>query len=310
MRTGLRVPAAELRILLACAVLGLAANAAFPHQAEAADAAVAKSTTPTVAETILSAMDRDLAAHDAAKRDDLHDYERRRIEDRYLIPLAKLGDKRIAAELAKRAKASDSVRMRRKYALAACQLGAPEPVTQFSRDFKAGTLTLPAEHRANTAEEDQPNVVELNGMIQCLARAGKPECDQALNALARPDHPFHALAAKWIEKPLVGLTDESAWCSHPFCIAILQANLNDVNPTGGTYRIEANMAVLTWPTGGGHSRSLSDFLTDPAARRAEASERACDAAATKIEDLVFGLPPYHPLLVDADWRIEEPQGGA
>ena len=267
--------------------------------------AVAKFTKPTVAEAILAAMDRDLAARDAGKRDNLHDYERRRIEDQYLRPLAELGDKRIAAELAARAKAAESLRMRRKYALPAHQLGDPEPMKALARDFQAGTLKLPGGHDPNTREDEQPEVLELKGVIECLVLAQTPECGQALNALARPDYPQHALAAKWIRRSDVhGFDDELVWLSHPFCIAVLQASLNDTKPTGGTYKIEADWLTIDSPGGGG-STSVPDFLEDPATRRKEAKERVCDAAALKISKLVFGLVPYHPLFADADRRLEE-----
>jgi hypothetical protein len=49
--------------------------------------------------------------------------------------------------------------------------------------------------------------------------------------------------------------------------------------------------------------NLPEALADPANRRGEAPERVCDVAAMKLERLVFGLPPYHPLLKDADKRL-------
>jgi hypothetical protein len=174
-----------------------------------------------------------------------------------------------------------------------------------AREFESGKLRFPTGHEPNTRDEDQPEVVEMKGMIDCLARVQTPECDRALNALARQDHPYHALAAKWIRRPHVFGSDELAWYSHPFCIAILQPTLNDVEPTGGIYKIDGNFVNLSYSEGSFESRSMPEFLDNSAVRRAEAKERACDAAAMRVEDMVFGLPRYHPLLIDADRRLED-----
>ena len=52
------------------------------------------------------------------------------------------------------------------------------------------------------------------------------------------------------------------------------------------------------------STGILDFLAEPAIRRTEAAERACDAAAEKLNELVVGLPRCHPLLKDADKRLD------
>ena len=67
--------------------------------------AARKLAKPTAAEAVLSAMDRDLAKYDA-KPPKVYGLQRRDLEDIYLKALIAVGDKRIAAELAKRAGAA------------------------------------------------------------------------------------------------------------------------------------------------------------------------------------------------------------
>ncbi len=168
----------------------------FGAPAKGPNPAVAKFTKPTAAEAILAAMDRDLAHHDAGQRDQLYDYERRRIEDSYLGPLVELGDRRIAAELARRSKAATAIRMRRKFASACQDLGDPEPLKAFAHDVEKGSLKLPGNNEPNTNENDQPGTVELGGIIVSLVHAEIAECDRALYALAATKHPYHALVVQ------------------------------------------------------------------------------------------------------------------
>ena len=118
------------------------------------------------------------------------------IEDSYLGPLVELGDKRIAAELARRYKTATAIRMRRKYASACHDLGDGEPLKAYARDVEKGSLELPDNDQPNTNENDQPGNVELGGIVASLVHAATAECDRALYALAAPDHPYHALAVQ------------------------------------------------------------------------------------------------------------------
>src|SRR5262249_54535135 len=96
------------------------------------NSAVAKFSKPTVAEAILAAMDRDLAAHAAGEVDSLHDYHRRHIEDTYVSPLVALCDKKIVPQLVKRVEEAKSNRMRRKWAYACHWLGETKPLKDFA----------------------------------------------------------------------------------------------------------------------------------------------------------------------------------
>lgn len=187
---------------------------------------VKKFSAPTVAEAILLAMDRELSSHDGKPRDFLHDYKRRQLEDRYLFSVIALDDQRIAAELAKRAGAAESIRMRRKWAYGAFHLGDAAPIKKYADDFRNGRIKLPANDQPQTNEFDQPGYVELRGIVTYLSGVKLPEVDRALFSLADPKHPDHAQAAKAV---LAGghRFEQSGWTTHPYCLAILRKALDD-----------------------------------------------------------------------------------
>jgi hypothetical protein len=261
--------------------------------------AVAKFSKPTVAEAILAAMDRDLAAHDGS----LRDYERPHIEDSYLSSLTALGDKRIVPQLVKRAEKASSNRMRRKWAYACHWLGEPKPLKDFADAFRAGNVVLPQNNQPNTNDDDQPGNVELGGIVGYLASAGTPEADSALYALAEPSHPAHQLAAHMIFSKNPDSLENHVWFEHPFCLAVLRKGLDNERPTGATFKIEKDSLKRVEKDGWG-SRGIPEILKDPAVRKEEAPERVCDQAAERVGQLVFGQPAYHPLFKDASTRLE------
>ena len=272
-------------------------------KAQLPNPAVLKFSNPTAAEAILAAMDRDLAKYDLGKRESYHDFFRREIEDEYLFPLIELGDKRIAQELAKRCQRAKTIRMRRKWAFACNSLGDPKPLNTFAREFQAGKLVLPPNNKPNTNDDEQPGNLELLGIISYLAKAGSAEADKALYSIAEPNHPYHRLVATWVIKSSQ-LRDSNDWFSHPYCLAILRNELDNIELTGETYQINGEYIQLTDRDSYNTSRSIPEFLVDPDVRNEKAQARAYDRAATQLQELVFGLPNYHPLLKDADKKLE------
>ncbi len=263
-----------------------------PERSEA-NPVLSKFKKPTVAEAILAALDRDLAAHDTGKRDELFDYHRRQIEDAYLGALVELADKRVTPVLAKRA-AATSGRMRRKWAYACHWLGDPGPLARFARDFAAGKVKLPA--------REAEGLQELQGIVGYLASTGTADCDRALHALTNRKHPAHEMVRRAVLTARVGWSDDTVWFRHPFCLTLLRRALDDITPTGATYVIDKDglkrKEADGWSAGG-----APGFLADPKVRKEEARERACDQAAHKVRELVLGAPLCHPLLRDADQRL-------
>jgi hypothetical protein len=258
--------------------------------------AVTKFTKPTVAEAILSAMDADLKAHDAkpSKTDPgYHDYQRRGIEGTYLSALVDLGDKRIAPELAKRASGAKTLRARRQWAQAAHYLGDPKPFRSFADDFRTGKIKVPP-------RKGEDN--ELRSILGPLVHIGTPEAERALAALTNPKHPQHKAVVQQILTQRTGGFDREPWFAHWFCLPVLRRALDDTTPTGAKFSIEKG-TLWRKKNEGGSGGPVPEFLADPAIRRDEAKERACDAAAEKLGQLVIGLPPYHPLFKDADKRL-------
>jgi len=265
-----------------------------------ANPAVAKFSDPTAAEAILAAMDRDLKTYDtgANHRDQSFGRTRDSIEDRYISALVGLGDKRIAATLQERCRATKTVRMRRKWALACFRLGQSAPINELAAAVKAGRLKLPP---TDTISEHKRT--ELYGIVECLVTAGTPATDEALYALADPKHPYYervALITRWAEPD--NWFEPAKWFRHLFCLKVLRAELNRKEPTGITYRIEAGRLKEIegddWD-----SWEIPAPLANAGKRKAEARERRADAAAIKLGEFVYGLPWYHPLLMDADQRL-------
>jgi hypothetical protein len=246
-------------------------------------------------------MDADLAAHDAKPAKDdpgYHDYRRRGIEGAYLSALVELGDERIAPELAKRAGDAKTPRARRLWAQAAHYLGDPKPFRAFAEDFRTGKNgEMVVEVRG-----DDRDGRELGSVIRALISVGTPEAEKALEALADPKHPLHGPVSHQVLTQRTHDFDEGPWFAHPFCLSILRTALDDTTPTGAKYTVEKG-SLWRKEKDGGSGGPVPASLADPEVRRDEAEERACDAAAEKLGELVVGLPPYHPLFKDADKRL-------
>ncbi len=260
------------------------------HAPQAPRAALMKFQRPTVAEAILSAMDRDLADHDfqnpgqpAGMMDERND-----IEDGYLFSLIALGDRRIVAKLTQRAEKAIDVRPRRKWSLACFHLGNPKPLREFAEEFRKGKIHA-------------PDAREFEGIVSYLGKVPLPEADRALYALADPEHPLHERAAREVlDDWHVG----SPFLAHPYCLSILRKALNDKTLTGITVAVSNN--VLEWTGDGGtRSMSLPALLKDPSKRKGKVLERGCDKAAETLSWLVVGVPEYYALLNDADDRIAD-----
>jgi len=160
-------------------------------------------------------------------------------------------------------------------------------------DFRMGKTVLP----------EKGAVEELGAIIERLSYAQNADADRALLALAEPTHPYNALVKQQVLAKHV-LLDEGPWFMRPWCLAVLRRALDDTSPTGTHYAMDKNDLRYT-EDGRIRTGLLPEFLKDAKDRRQEADERLCDLAAMRLNDLVLGLPPYHPLYQDADKRLAE-----
>jgi hypothetical protein len=275
-----------------------------PEAKKKPNPAVKKFSNPTAAEAILAAMDRDLAQHDANERDNLYEYRRRQIESEYLHAIILLGDTRMAKPLRERSEKTRSIRMRRKYTSACHDLGDSEPINKYANEFKVGRIQLPKTDDPQWNWNDQEGVKELAGIIQTLASADTPQAQSAIWALSDPKHPAYKMAARSVRELGIGWHDQRGWFLHPYCIAILRRDLDDKTSTGKTLFVKDDLYLEEYDRGSS-STDIPEIIADPAKRNDRVAERRCDAAATKISRLVIGLPAYHPLLKDADERIDQ-----
>lgn len=270
---------------------------------------IARFNAPTVAEAALAAYDRHIASL-AGKKDAGQD--RAGAEHGWDDVFMTLGDGRIAAELSRRFDAAggpgvlavDATHERLRWAVVCFVLNDPGPLRQMAAEFQFGTLALPPADPDETSAVSQPPARMLEAVIDKFERAGTDYCDAALWAVVEPRHPFHALCRDAVRESLTGYRGDSqrTWFGHPFFVPLLRADLDQVEPTGTTYKIEDDR-LITEGGGGWGCQGIPDLLADPAARRPTAPGRACDPAATKLADCLFGAPAYHPLLTDADARL-------
>lgn len=278
---------------------------------DAADAAkryeaILKFDDPTAGVAILTALDHDLAHHDKQPHDELSDYHRRNIEETYLHALRRLGDKRIAGELRRRAETAKTLRLRCNFALVAHLLGEPEPLAALADEFKAGRIALPANDRSGTNWDDQPGTIELANLVRAFAWAETPAADAALLAMIDARHPAHALAVEAVRTVSVDWDDDAPWFGHSFCVKLLRADLDDTTKTGAIAAIVDDGAAYQESSDRSTSTgSIPDVIANPLVRNDRVELRRCDEAAAKIHQLVLGLPEYHPLLKDAPARLTQ-----
>jgi hypothetical protein len=263
------------------------------------NSAVGKFSNPTVAEAMVQAMDARLQAFEAERDNDyLRDYSRSVLEDSYLSPIIELGDKRLAPEAVRRSQATNSVRLRRKWAYVAHWLGDSQPLRKLAEDFRNGNVELPRNAGRWGNPGDQPGNVELLGIINAFTDSGIPEGERALDALVDVHHRYHSLTLNYFLEESAQPHNSPGLFRHAIFIRVLRTALDDKTPTGQTYKIENGMLSHRWSFA-----PISDLLANPETRRDEAAERICDQAAEKLDALVAGLPACNPLLRDADKRI-------
>ncbi|MBL4850607.1 MAG: hypothetical protein JKY65_34245, partial [Planctomycetes bacterium] len=195
---------------------------------------------PTAAVAILAAMDRDLTQHkSSAKYRDLAGGELRELEALYMDALVRLGDKRIAPVLAKRAATETIPSMRRLLAVTCRGLGEGGPLNDLAVAFARGKHTVGAFSAPETPLELTPGAIELDACVQTftqLAAGGVASCDSALFALASPKHPLRNLALELIWSkagPEGGL-----WVQHSWHLRLLASALTQTQETGRIYRLE------------------------------------------------------------------------
>lgn len=266
---------------------------------------VKKFKDPTAAEAMLTAMDRDLADHDQKwSMDRYWDPKRREIELIYLDAVADLGDKRILPAISERCVNADTVQMRLQTAEVGHRLGASKLLDEFARNFRDGKVEFPANDASDRSLRDQLPTAELAGVVRTLGRAKTKAANEALNALADPTHPAHAIAARAIHEFDPGWYEDNAWFIHPYCVRILRLELDDETLTGRVALVDGDQYVEKFKDGSS-STSIPELISDPATRRDRVELRHCDRVAEKLAALIVNLPPYHPLLKKADERLKK-----
>jgi hypothetical protein len=284
----------------------------LPHRSATPPAAALLAIhDPSVAEAMLTAMDRAMVDGEGAQH-------------RYLSDVVDLGDTRIAATIAARCARAPDLLQRCELALAAERLDATAPMVALAGEFAVGRAGLPATAaaRANAGPASAtragasaaaasgevgassaavaPADWELRLLYQTLADSEVPEADATLHALAAPAHPFHDQALGLV-RVRHGGDDDEIWTFSNAVIDLLDSGLDDRRPTGAVWKMENGEAIRH--LGDGTSGGSLDQRFSGERMEAEAVERRCDQAAVRLSELMAGLPPYHCLLADRDERL-------
>jgi hypothetical protein len=247
---------------------------------------------PTAAEAVLCAMDRDLAHLDAQPTNKSFHF-RSSLENSYFYSLIRIGDRRIASELARRASNEPATRMRLYWAYASHRLGDSQPLRQFVNDFASGKISVSVD------PEEARN--DLERIVGCFATEPIPEATRTLYELAEVQHPFHIASIQGLLRGnhRVFADKDQCYLTHPSGVSLLRSILEDKTPTDAKTEVVGD-ALHEYSPGSHSSRGVPLILKDPAKRKASAVIRNCDLAARILSDLVVGLPESHPLLIDVD----------
>jgi hypothetical protein len=259
--------------------------------------AILQFNRPTAAEAVLWAMDRDLTHDDTLQERDHH---RASHEPWYMGCLIRLGDRRIAPELADRADHERVPQMRVQLAYAAHRLGESRALRTIADAFAAGKIDLSPKRDVSQSRW------ELETIIEYLGASGVPEADQALDKLGDPQHRYHDFTVKaLVERHDVEYGTSGRLLEHPYAIRLIRRLLDDRAPTKLHQSIRDDGKAIGYSGGGstGTTFVVPAILTDPAKRKKEAVLRRCDHAGL-MANSVAGLPEFHPLLLDADGHLE------
>ncbi len=258
----------------------------YEKEREAKNPVLTKFRDPTVAEAIVAAMDDEIADNgDAAEE--------------YVGDLLVLNDRRIAPQLAERATAAKSARMRRNWAFTAHRLGESAPLREYAAEFRLGKIPLPPDE---PNLNPQPAVRELDTIVHFLSLAEIPETEAALQSLCDVNHPYHALVKRAVIETSPSMwSDSPRWFERPYFLSILRQELNNELLTEGSFSISGD--DLHWKKKGSSSSEPVPVFLQKAGYLYHAPERHLDLAAKKLNELVLGLPLCHPLLKDNDARL-------
>lgn len=265
---------------------------------------------PTVAEAILAAMDREIAERKKAradKNDDLAEREIERTKDQYADLLITLQDRRISPALLQRYSTATEPADVRRWALACYALAEERPMVTIAQAFQAGTVKLGKVDPQATDFFDEPGNRELTEWLACLEEADNAICNQAIDSLAEPRHPYHAQAAQIVQRLILsqmgGYDRQRAWLVHPVVIQLARPLLDDKTPTDARFVIRNGDRVREAGKDGFGEGPIPATLSNPADRREEAPIRRCDIAARSLSAMLVGAPAVHPLFKDADARL-------
>ncbi len=259
-------------------------------EAESVNPVIAKFHNPTVAEAILKCRVEEREKITVVPTADVDQSDRQ--EHRYRAILKLLGDGRSAAHCARLSNEAEEFVDRRDWAHTAHELGDSSALESFAKRIAAGTLDPPT---------DTPHELVIAATLELLVAARLDATERTLQALAKPEHPWHAKVQQAIVDYAVRHCRLPEIRAHPIILSILTQMLDDESFTGRRFHCRNDQISIS-STSGQSASPLPDYLAEAERRRACADERVCDLAALTLSDLVFGLPVFNVLALDADER--------
>lgn len=254
---------------------------------------------PTIADAILTAMDRERGIQESqgGHNGSFHGWPG--TQQMYLDHLVTLGDSRIGPVLDRRAAGSQDSDVRRRFALAAMKLGTLSEWTRFCRDVERGQVALKSaatkdSNFSNRSREEE----ELTRIVSALVRSKSSAADHAIQVLTDSLHPYYSSASKLVLHPITAWTEsDSPWNSHPAFLRILRGGMTDNTPTGVRHNIRI-VERQNGPTGwtvGTVERFLSPEEWKSGVFRKTADELKRHRCASLLSDYIAGMPEFELL---------------
>jgi hypothetical protein len=250
---------------------------------------IAKFSNPTVAEAMIAAMQRDLAAAEGAEANaGPTEAVRERFVALYGEALAALGDRRIAPAVLDLANKAGTRNERLALAWSAHQLGRSEELEKISNEVATGTWRI---------ELDGPEG-HLARLLEILHTSKLSTAKQALAALADPQHPQN-------EKIIWHCVDLRYTLVYPnYVMRILQAGLENETQTGDEHIFDGKETDRPNGSGRVSGPAPKEFLEHPERMLNRAPERVCDLAASALNSRIWTLPETDPLRKDNAERMD------
>ncbi|MCP4442490.1 MAG: hypothetical protein GY810_26590 [Aureispira sp.] len=277
---------------------------------------IEKWKSPTVAEAIWATMLEDLREFDEGEDFMYKEARRESRQQHYLSCFMELGDDRILPKLRKDYAQTIKVYEWRQLAYTCYWLGDTTLWDDYCTRLQQDKIELPKIEYSNGSISHsnparQPGNKELRGILSCLTTINNPISKKTYQKITSSGHSYYP----WIEKRLLQLTGgydddgnmKEIWYNKDFCLDIYKKNLDNTNNSDIQLKYYVGSGITSIMDWGGQSSFRLHELWDTSdycnGEDVTLRARNCDMAASKLYQLIFGIPACHVHLKDKDERI-------